>query len=377
MAIDTTGGQAATEPAAPARASDLANLPDNDLLKEFGLGSAATPTTQVAATVAEGDAGEDGTLIDADSPYADAEANEGVTAEAAAESAAQAATREKAQEEARAAAPAKALATQFAVFDEAGDELEIPDLKIKFKADGQERDLPLDRVVKLAQVGYYNEQRQQELREFREQLPEIESTIASLQEEINLYRTGWQRVLSGDEAYLAQEQEAYLRATSPEARAERLEAENRALRNGQAGSQVASQAVQFVNTLVPKFEQFAAAAPEVSFEEIVGRFNLLTAPFMVRGQIPPAKFREVERVIDSELKPWIETQNEKRTAKTRTADLATAQAAQAKRQTARAIMPQGTRATGADPVVAPKKYKTASDIFDDLPNLVKGAAQTP
>lgn len=376
MAIDTTGG-VATPPAAPARAGDLAELPDNDLLKEFGLGSAATPTTQVAAAQAEGAANEDGTLKDEGSPYIDDGADPGTTAEAAAETAAQTSAREAADAEAAAGAPAKALATQFTVFDEAGDELEIPNLKIKFKADGTERDLPLDRVVKLAQVGYYNEQRQAELREFREQMPQIESTIANLQAEIELYRNGWQRVLSGDEAYLAQEQEAYLKATSPEARAERLEAENRALRSGQSTSQVGQQAARFVETLVPKFEQFATAAPEVSFEEIVGRFNLLTAPFMVRGQIPPARFKEVERVIDSELRPWIETQNEKRTAKTRTAELATAAAAQAKRQTARATMPQGTRATGADPATPEKKYKSASDILDDLPNIVKAGTHSP
>ena len=200
-------------------------------------------------------------------------------------------------------------------------------------------------------MGFYNEARANEIREFREQLPQIEANFTSLQEQNQILMDGWRRVLSGDEEYLAQEQEQFLRARSPEARAERAEAALQQERQRSQGATAEQQATQFVQGLTPEFETMLAAAPEVSFEEVVGKFNILTAPLMVRGQIPPTKFREVERIIRSELRPWAEAQHARRMgvkkATTATVNRATATSAAAKKQAARAVLPQGTHPTGA------------------------------
>ena len=383
MAIDTTGspvpsGDTSTETTPQIqRASDLAALPDAELLKTFGLATTQTPGT--------------GDRAPADSPYreegsppheiTDLPVDTGTvpdaTAEAQAETAAQQAAREEAERVAAEAAPPvekRPLQAQFQVY-EGEDELEIPDLKLKFKAAGEERELPLDRVVKLAQQGYYNEQRAEEMRQFREQLPQIEDTISSLQQQNEMLLQGWRRVLSGDEDFLEAERQEFLRTQSPEARAQRLEAELAAERGQTRQSQFERQAANFVQTqLVPELQNLEAEHPEVSFEEIVGRFNLLTAPLMVRGQIPPARFEQVSNLVNTELRPWVDAQNEKRIsqkkAQTTVVERATATAQAAKRQTARAVMPQGTPATGAEKVVN-KPYKTAADILDDLPNIAK------
>lgn len=387
MAIDISGkpvgdvGGPANEDTT-VRASDLAALDDATLLKELNLGSAATDQGAAAPAAPAADAADEG----GDQGAGDGDAAEGaeeveVPPDAAGEGDAggEAAPAEgeggkaaEAEQGAEGAAPA----AEFTVFQGA-DEVEVPaDLKIKFTADGAERELPLDRVVRLAQMGFYNEERANEIREFRENLPQLRQQFQSLQDENEMLTAAVQRILSGDEEYLAQEREEYERASSPEARAERAELALAQERRRQQSVGVEQQAAQFVRSLVPEFEALQTAAPKVSFEEVVGKFNMLTAPLMVRGQIPPAKFREVERIIRSELRPWAEAQHARRVsaekATTAVATRATAQAAAAKKQAARAVLPQGTHPTGAPPK-APKKYEQASDIMDDLDDIVPRA----
>jgi hypothetical protein len=387
VAIDVSGTPVDAAPDVNVRASDLAALDDTTLLKELGLGSAATGESAAAPGAAAADAPideeEDQGAGDGDAAEADGEvegaddaAGEGGTADEAGSAEGEGGDGEAAVEGGEGATPA----VGFAVFQGA-DEVEIPaDLKIRFKADGEDREVDLNGVVRLAQMGYYNEQRANEIREFREQLPQIRESFETLQDENQRLTEFAQRVLSGDEEYLAQEQEEFLRASSPEARAERAERELAAERQRQRGSGVEQQAAQFVRSLVPEFESLQIAAPKVSFEEVVGKFNILTAPLMVRGQIPPAKFREVERIIRSELRPWAEAQHAKRMgaekATTAASTRATANAAAAKRQAARAVLPQGTHPTGAPPK-APKKYEQAGDIMNDLDDIVASVSKTP
>lgn len=381
MTIDISGGTVpkGETPAvtAPVRASDMQSLPDDVLLKELGLDTiSATPATPLSGSPAA--TGDGGVADPVSGDQADAGAAPGVTAETQAETAAQTSAREEAErvaaEAAAAGEPKKPLQAQFAVY-EGETELETPELNIRFRAAGEERDLPLDRVVKLAQQGFYNETRAEEMRQFREQLPFIQDQLQGLQNENQMLMQGWRRVLQGDEDYLEQERNEFLRTQSPEARAQRLEQELAQERGQTRLGQQEQQAAVFVQQhLVPTLQAIETEHPEVSFEEIVGRFNLLTAPLMQRGQIPPARFRQVQDLIESELRPWVDSQNERRLsskkAQTTVVERATADAAAAKRQTARAVMPQGTQTTGSEKPVQ-KVYKQASDILDDLPNIAK------
>lgn len=364
------------------------SLDDNSFLDEFGLTppagtpeSTSPPTGKTASTASVGDAKDES--VDEGTPALDAGEGEGGEEEIEAggeegeESAGAGEGTEKETPAPVEAAPAKQLAAEFQVFDAEG-ELEIPDLKLKFKANGEERELPLDRVVKLAQQGYYNEEREEEVREFREAVPRIEEHITSLQEQNQMLLEGWKRVLEGDDDYLEGEREQYFRSTSPEARAERAEAQLRAIEQSKHVSREEQQANQFAASLAPQLEAIEQAATEVSFEEIIGRFNLLTAPLMVKGVIPPTKFRDVERIIGSELRPWVEARQEERTktkqSATASATSATAKTAALKRQVSRAVMPQGTHA--AEAPKAAKKYTSATDILDDLQNIVGATGAT-
>jgi hypothetical protein len=271
--------------------------------------------------------------------------------------------------------PERPLAAEFSI--KQGDtEVEVPrDVSISFIADGEERELPLDRVVRLAQMGYYNEQRANEIREFREALPEIEEQFAGLERERDALLEGWQRVLAGDDEYLDQQREDFVRARSPEARADRLERELEQVRRGQFASRDEQEARAFVQNLAPEFEVIGKEAPEVTFEELIGRFNVLTAPLMVRGQIPKTRFREVERIVRGDLRQWADAQNAKRSSarntQTQLVKKATAETSAAKRQAARAVLPRGTQTGGAQKQ-APKKYESASDILGDIASIVRG-----
>lgn len=384
MAIDTTGGVApAAEGAAPvaappATAAAMARMSDDELFSELELGKlvgeSPTPSETPAnpdATLErfdspEGDVAVGEEAADGETEGGEGEAGEGEAGEAAAP--ADAAT--PAGDEER-----PALAAEFTIRQ--GDtEVEIPtDVSISFIADGEQRDLPLDRVVRLAQMGYYNEERANEIREFREALPEIESRFDALEQERDSLVHGLQRILAGDDEYLEQEREAYVRAQSPEARAARLERELEEVKRGQGANQIEQQARQFVAGLAPELDAIVKEAPEVSWEEVVGRFNILTAPLMVRGQIPPTRWRQVEQIVRGDLRQWAEAQNTKRTTakntQTQSVQSARAESRAAKRQVARAVLPRGTQTGGAQQQ-APKQYETAADILNDLPNVVAG-----
>jgi hypothetical protein len=53
------------------------------------------------------------------------------------------------------------LATDFTLLDNENQEVEYPaELKVKFTANGKEVELPLDRTIRLAKMGFYNEEKE-------------------------------------------------------------------------------------------------------------------------------------------------------------------------------------------------------------------------
>ena len=66
------------------------------------------------------------------------------------------------------------LATQFTLRDKDG-ELEVPDLIIEFNANGKTRREPLDKVVRMAQFGVYNEEREQTVQQTKREMAETQA----------------------------------------------------------------------------------------------------------------------------------------------------------------------------------------------------------
>lgn len=264
------------------------------------------------------------------------------------------------------------LLTKFQVFDDEG-ELDTADtaqrIKISLKANGKDYEhLSLDKVVQLAQMGFYNQERENQVlaaKQFvAETQRELESRNIEFQQLIGEYTK-----LFEDPEYFEAARMAYLQHNSPEQRASRAEAAlGQRLENDRA-QQEQQQVAKFVeNDLTPAVSKITTDYGTVSFEELMGRFSILTAPLLVRGQVPASKLPEVRRIVSEDLEPWAKQLHLQRDTD-RKAQEVRVQAEQAKttlakRQLARTVQPKGSPAQPAP--AKPKQYDTAQAWLDDV-----------
>jgi hypothetical protein len=256
------------------------------------------------------------------------------------------------------------LATEFGVFDKEG-ELEIPDLTIKFKANGQEREAPLDKIVRWAQIGVSRDEREPELLGLRQQTAELRQQAEEYYAAIQQYESYLPHLFENPDFY-EHARTAWAEQNSPAMRAARAERELGEQREQLRLQHEDQQIAGFVNTtLTPKIEQFTKENPSVSFEEIMGRFSILTAPYLVRGRIPLQALPQVDHLVSTELADWVLHQQETRSMETQKQDAkvtaAKTQTTLAKRQVARRTAPPGESAP-AQP--KKKSFDTAKSWLD-------------
>lgn len=270
------------------------------------------------------------------------------------------------EEETTPAVPSdRKLATEFQVFDDEG-ELEIPDIKITFKANGQEREqVPLDKIVRWAQIGVSRDEREPELLGLRQRTSEQAQSIDELQAIIQQYE-GYLPQLFENPNFYDQAAQAWAEQNSPAQRAARAEAQLRQQQDDMRMQHEDAQLAQYVQTnLSPLVDNLVAENPAVSFEEVMGRFSILTAPLLVRGRIPPQSLPQVEHLIRSELSDWVLHQQETRSTETKKqaakVEAAKTQTALAKRQIARRTAPPGASAP-AQP--GKKSFATAKEWLE-------------
>lgn len=285
----------------------------------------------------------------------------------------------KADAEPAPTAPAKAKPiTDFKVFDHEGDEVEVGPIEVEFKGNKEVKRLPLDHLVRLAQFGAYNKQLHDEVETARTQLPQMEQTVTELNAQLQAQQALNRRLL-GDEQFYAQSAEQYAKAQTPEARAERAE---RALRDRDArdrGQAHHSQALVFLPKLEGALQGIVDANPEVSFEELWGRFTLRTQNMIVRGSIPPERYSELETLVSGDLRLWAQQLNDERTDRRTQHASATdgavkkaqEEAARAKKLLTRKIKPVGappeSQTTAARPTKPPETVQEAVDsVLADL-----------
>lgn len=265
------------------------------------------------------------------------------------------------------------LATEFTVSSEDG-EIEVPDLNITYKVAGKDVTDPIDVVVRKAQQGGYNEALQQEVHQLRSTVPQLEQHARTVEQENNQLMAAVKDMLADPNRYLA-EYEAYQQQNTPESQLRASQERLRTIEQERATERINAQSAPVRQAVVTKIDTAANQHPEVPFDEIFGRFNILTAPYMVQGQIPPDRLHQVAQLVDAQLLPWVEeTAKTRRQAIPQAIDTATkpladkastaqAQAIAAKRQVTRALKPQGS-ASPSSP--KPAVYSTASDIMKDI-----------
>lgn len=204
------------------------------------------------------------------------------------------------------------LATEFALLDADG-EIEIPNVTVKFKANGKMREERLDQVVKLAQVGVYNVEREERLKAIEPERDQYKALAEEREAQL-------ERVLTDREFYAAL-QEAYERETSPEAELKRTKAEVQDLRVQQELEKIQEVGQQFYETEVsPAFEMIAKAAPTVTLDELEEKFAMAMAAHeeeAPNGQpyVPPSRYEAVRQYIVDDLAVWAMAHHQRRSAK--------------------------------------------------------------
>ena len=208
------------------------------------------------------------------------------------------------------------LATEFTLKDAEG-EVEIPDLVVEYKANGKVRQDRLDQVVKLAQWGVYNAEREQ-------QIKQVEQTALITQQELEQYvsvleeREKQIERLLVDEDFLYAVREAYDAENSPERRAERAMQETENLRVQYQMADIERSGEQFYESEVsPAIDMIVTALPTIAPDELLERFTYAMQAHVERapnGQayIPASRYDAVRKYIVDDLASWAQFQHSRR-----------------------------------------------------------------
>lgn len=202
------------------------------------------------------------------------------------------------------------LATEFRLLDADG-ELEVPALVIEYKANGKMRKDRLDQVVKLAQWGVYNQERDTRAQQVEQEREQIATVLAEREQQI-------ERLLLDDEFLLAV-RDAYEQENAPEKQVARAKEETEALRTSYAMQQIQEQASVFVESQIqPSLDMIASALPSVTTDELAERMQYAMQAHVERapnGQlyVPPAAYDAVRKYIVEDLAIWAQIQHDRRT----------------------------------------------------------------
>lgn len=269
------------------------------------------------------------------------------------------------------AAPEKAKPlAEFKLFDSEG-ELEVPDVLIEYKGNGKILKEPLDKVVRRAQFGAYNESLTHERDELKAgaerhqaDLRERESVIAAREQAI-------ERLLTDDE-FLLRAREEYEQANTPEVELSRLRAQLKEREERELQSAQEAKMTNYIaTTLVPIYEEMQKKYEQVTPDELWGRFTRLTQGMQVRGVIPQERWGAVEKVLRDDIGPWMAQLNEERASKARVQSettAATVRKAQEEATKARKVFGRAAKPIGgsAAPISKPKPIVSAQDAVDSI-----------
>lgn len=275
-------------------------------------------------------------------------------------------------EEPKAEAEAPKPIADFTVFDAEGA-VEVPPLEIEFKANGAVRKMGLDRVVRLAQSGFYNEEMQEQIRAFREAEPAFKQTIEQEKALASRQAALLREILENEEAYLARRDE-YQRSHTPEARLARAEADRRTVEARLHAVENLRQTDAFLSQVGPKVEAVLAQYPTVTEEEASGWLAPQLKRLERQGQIPVSRLADVERLVTVDLPEWLAGRHESRTTQAAQAETKRqlslrklqVEVAKAKQPLARKVAPSRVpqvASTRREPTRAPASAREAVDAF--------------
>jgi hypothetical protein len=362
----------ASTPTVPAGAVDASAVAENN---PADLGNLA----EAAAQAALGD-GEPVSAEGSTDAEGEAVSGEDVSAEAGEESANEADTEAVALPEGFVAVPVveDGLATEFVLRDAEG-EVEVPALIVEYKANGKVRQDRLDQVVKLAQWGVYNQEREAKVKEIEQQAQTVQSEREQIAQILAERESQIERLLTDDEFFYAV-RDAYANENAPERRAQRAEEQLQEWRLEQEVAKISTEGQSFYQGQIePALSLIAQSLPSVPMEELSDRMmyamqaHVETGPGGVKF-IPASRYQAVKQYIVQDLAPWAQFEHNRRLAGTGSStptkasadvvDIASARVAsqKAKRALGQQLKPVGTSV--AKETAAPKRAAKPATIDD-------------
>lgn len=209
-----------------------------------------------------------------------------------------------------------ALATEFTLRDADG-EVEVPELMVEYKANGKVRTDRLDQVVKLAQWGVYNQEREAKVAQVEQTIAQERADREAIYQQLAERESQLERLLTDDD-FLYAVREAYENENSPERRAERAESAVENLRVSQQMEGIAQNGVQFYEReVLPAIEMISTALPHITQDELSEKVAQALQAHVERapnGQpyVPPSRYEAVRKYIIDELAVWAQYHNARR-----------------------------------------------------------------
>lgn len=251
----------------------------------------------------------------------------------------------------------------------------IPDLKITYKADGKTlENVPLDKLIRKAQLGEYNAQREADIEQRQQQFLGAQQRMADLEAANKQYEEHYAQILTNEAFYRAAQQQL-INQQSPEARLAESQRQLQVVAQQQTEQAKRNEATAYVQQhIAPRINQIAAMLPqdEVMQSAFYGKMALLTTPYMVNGKVPVERLPDVVRIIEGPLTQWAEQVGLSRSAEA-AAELKQARQqveatkvalTLAKKQAARNMAPRGRAGAIREtpkPLPAPKTAEEAND----------------
>ena len=274
------------------------------------------------------------------------------------------------------------LATEFALYDEDG-EVEVPSLMVEYKANGKVRKDRLDQVVKLAQWGVYNEERDRKAQVVEQEYQQSLSALQQMEAAIVERESQMERLLHDDEV-LEAVREAYVNENSPEKRVQRAEQETQNLRVQHQMQDITRNGEQFYEQeIMPAVQMITDALPNISVEDIESRLTMVMqahAEIGPNGQpyVPPSRYDAIRQYIVEDLAVWAQMVNVKRSkpdpsATQRAALQSELDKARIEAQKAKNLLGKATKPTGTVGKMNAPKSAPISTVDDAVDSALRSA----
>ena len=277
------------------------------------------------------------------------------------------------------------LATEFTLRDAEG-EVEVPDLMVEYKANGKVRQDRLDQVVKLAQWGVYNQEREQKVQQVEQIAQQVHQEREELAALLSEREAQIEKLLLDDDFLLAV-RDAYGEQNSPESRAARAEQQVQDIRVQHQMTAIAEKGQEFYEVeVMPALEMIAGALPSISMDELAEKFQMAMYAHVERAPngeayVPASRYDAIRKYILDDLAVWAQGQHGRRSRTTTSTPKQETQKALAERDQARIESQKAKRAVGqktlpvgnaGKPSGKPKSY-TGNTVDDAVASALSTA----